>query len=125
MRQQEWLRHIQDMQDRYERIKVAFEQPFSWNEYLHPNPTSNTFRSNPEPRPGFIDAGIVPEQLREEHVVSRGEWLDASADDLAFFHDVHLYANQEANVTTLFSGDVVLRIRYSTPCITSLREVGT
>lgn len=67
-----------------------------------------------------IDAGIVPEQPTEEFVISREAWLDATAEELSWLHDVLLYANQEANVTPLFSGETVVRIRYSTPCITSL-----
>lgn len=68
----------------------------------------------------LLDAGVVPDQPIEEFTIERGAWLDASAEELSWLHDVLLYTNQEANVQHRLSGDVVVRIRYSTPCITSL-----
>ncbi|QKY80349.1 hypothetical protein SEA_MERCEDES_49 [Microbacterium phage Mercedes] len=71
---------------------------------------------------GTIDAGIVPEQPIEEFVITRDSWLDATSEELSWLHDVPLYANQEASVSPQFNGDVKVRIRYSTPCITTLKE---
>lgn len=70
-----------------------------------------------------IDAGIVPTVPEEEFRISLDDWMTATPEDLRWLHDVPLYANQEASVSEeLFSGDVKVRIRYHTPCITTLKE---
>ncbi|WNM75099.1 hypothetical protein SEA_MORRIGAN_54 [Microbacterium phage Morrigan] len=68
-----------------------------------------------------IDAGIVPTVQHEEFIITREDWMGASAEELSWLHEVPLYSNQQASVSEeMFSGDVKVHIRYSTPCITSL-----
>lgn len=75
------------------------------------------------PSGGMLDAGIVPTVPQEEFLISRDDWMTASSEDLHWMHDAPLYANQEVNVSEeMFSGDVMVRIRYRTPCITTLKE---
>ncbi|QIG58143.1 hypothetical protein SEA_ZEPP_55 [Microbacterium phage Zepp] len=70
-----------------------------------------------------IDAGIVPTVPQEEFIITREDWVNATLEELRWLHDVPLYANQEASVSEeMFSGDVKVRIRYRTPCITTLKE---
>lgn len=70
-----------------------------------------------------IDAGIVPTVQQEEFRISPEEWLEATSEELGMLHDVPLYANQQVSVSrAMFSGDSLVRIRYSTPCITTLKE---
>lgn len=70
-----------------------------------------------------IDAGIVPEQPVEEFRIGYDEWLEAPSEELGWLHNVPLYSNQEVYVSEdIFTRDVRVRIRYRTPCITSLKE---
>ncbi|QWS69720.1 hypothetical protein SEA_WILLIAMSTRONG_53 [Microbacterium phage WilliamStrong] len=68
-----------------------------------------------------IDAGVVPTVPEEEFIITLDDWMNASSEDIAWLHDVPLHTNQEARLSEqMFSGDVKVRIRYKTPCITSL-----
>lgn len=74
----------------------------------------------------LIDAGIVPEQPEEEFTFLKWQWLDASREEIESLRNLRTYTNQEYFMLEgIFSDEVKVRIRYSTPCITSLREVGT
>lgn len=71
--------------------------------------------------PMAIDAGIVPTVAREEFRITREDWMQASSEELSWLNGLPLYANQEVSLLEeRFSGDQLVRIRYSTPCITSL-----
>ncbi|QZD98640.1 hypothetical protein SEA_JEMERALD_52 [Microbacterium phage Jemerald] len=72
----------------------------------------------------MIDAGIVPEQPLEEYIITREQWLAATRDEIEELRNLQLYTNQEYQwLEEVVSGNVKVRLRYSTPCITSLREV--
>lgn len=69
----------------------------------------------------IIDAGIdrsEPEEFR----ISRDAWMDATAEELDSLNDLPLYTNQQVSVSDALFGDTIVRIRYSTPCITTLKE---
>lgn len=69
----------------------------------------------------LLDAGIVPEKMTEEFVIPHGEWLEASAEDIQSLRNLKPYVNQEYMTLERWPSDeVIIRIRYSTPCITSM-----
>ncbi|UVG33835.1 hypothetical protein SEA_SCHIMMELS22_50 [Microbacterium phage Schimmels22] len=69
----------------------------------------------------MIDAGIVPEQVVEEFIILREEWLDATPEEVNSLRNLRTYTNQEYSMQEeLISGRVRVRLRYSTPCITDL-----
>jgi len=69
----------------------------------------------------LIDAGIVPEQLVEEFVISREQWLEATAEEMEELRSLQTYSNQEYSMQEeLMSGAVRVWLRYSVPRITDL-----
>lgn len=69
----------------------------------------------------MIDGGVVaePEVVR----ITEEQWAAAEWDEIESLRDIHVYPNQQYMLEREFpSGDLVVKLRYSTPCITSLEE---
>lgn len=71
----------------------------------------------------WVDAGMVPLQMRGELVITDKDLIWATPEQLDALHTFELYSNQWYLIEEHRpSGDRVIRWKFTTPCITTLKE---
>lgn len=69
-----------------------------------------------------IDAGVASPVAQEEFRIKHEDWVLANSEELSWITSLLLHTNQRVSMQEeIFSGDVIFRILYKTPCITALK----